>query len=77
MSLLHFLVIASALLQLIGTALIVYGLRFTSDMGAWYGRAGKEIPYSGIVREHAWAITVGPWLLLLGLALQVITAVGG
>jgi len=36
---------------------------------------GKKIPYLGISQEHPWAIKLGPWLLLIGLALQVIATV--
>ena len=61
-----------------GTALILWGLKLTSNMGAWYhppGTNAEEIPHAGIVREHPWAVKVGPWLLLLGLALQVLVAI--
>jgi hypothetical protein len=64
----------SALLQLLGTALIVWGLDLTSDMGAWSSNGTREVPVAGIVREHPWAVKIGPWLLLAGLALQVVVA---
>jgi hypothetical protein len=68
----------AAVLELVGTALIVWGLKLTPNTGAWYrppGENAREIPHAGIVREHPWAVTVGTWLLLLGLALQVIASV--
>jgi hypothetical protein len=46
-------------------------------MGAWSRTTTRVIPVAGIVREHPWAVAVGPWLLLLGLALQVVVAVRG
>jgi len=54
----------------------VWGLRFTSATGVVYHPPGgaREIPHAGIVREHPWALKVGPWLLLAGLALQVVVA---
>jgi hypothetical protein len=74
-TLLCWLPLVSASCQLVGTALIVYGLRLTSDMGAWSSDGAREVPVAGIVREHPWAVRVGPWLLgLAGLALQVVVA---
>jgi hypothetical protein len=72
--LIRWLPLLAALLQLIGTALIVWGLKVTSDTGAEYYDGTKVTPYAGIVREHPWAITSGVWLLLLGLAIQVVVA---
>jgi hypothetical protein len=75
--LIRWLPMASTVFQLIGTALIVWGLRFTSDTGVTYHPPGgrREIPHAGIVREHPWAVAVGPWLLLAGLALAVVVTV--
>lgn len=76
MTLMRWLPTVSATLQLVGTALIVWGLRFTSATGVVYHPPGgaREIPHAGIVREHPWALKVGPWLLLAGLSLQVVVA---
>jgi hypothetical protein len=68
----------ASIFQLVGTALIVWGLKITTDTGASYlllEESKKPLSHAGIVREHAWAVTWGVWLLLLGLALQVVTAV--
>ncbi len=68
--------VGAAVLQLIGTFLIVWGLKITTDMGAWHypGYGEKEIPYAGVVQEHPRALKWGIRLLLLGLALQVVAA---
>ncbi len=64
--------------QLVETALIVWGLKVTTQTGGtiyWYGKDGPPAhEHAAIVREHPWAITVGIWLLLIGLALQVVAA---
>ena len=73
--LLRWLPFLAALLQLIGTALIVWGLKVTSNTGAEYHDGARVIPHAGIVREHQWAITWGVRLLLLGLTIQVVAAV--
>ncbi len=67
--------VGAAVLQLIGTWLIVWGLKLTSDMGISDEVGGRVIHYAGIVREHPRALTWGIRLLLLGLALQVVAAV--
>lgn len=69
--------ISSALLQLIGTALVAWGLKVVSnpDVVTFYPEHGKPLPHAGIVREHPWAVTWGVRLLLLGLTLQVVATV--
>jgi hypothetical protein len=65
----------AALLQLVGSGLLVWGLKLSSDMGTWYtDESGKPRPYAGITREHPWAVTFGLWALFVGLALQVVAA---
>ena len=64
--------------QLVGTTLIVWGLKVTTDTGASYlllEESKGPLPHAGIVREHPRAVTAGICLLLLGLALQVVAAV--
>ena len=65
--------------QLVGTALIVWGLKVTTQTGGeihFYGTGGPPAhQHAGIVREHPWVVTCGIWLLLLGLALQVVAAI--
>jgi hypothetical protein len=50
----------------------------TKDTGASYlllNSSMESLPHAGIVREHPWAVTCGVWLLLLGLALQVVAVI--
>jgi hypothetical protein len=65
--------------QLIGTALIVWGLKVTTQTGDTLYFYGKDGPpahqHAAIVREHPWAVMWGVWVLLLGLALQVVAAI--
>jgi len=64
--------------QFIGTAFIVWGLKVTKDTGASYLLLNSRtvpLPHAGIVREHPWAVIWSVWLLLLGLALQVVAAI--
>ncbi len=64
--------------QLVGTALIVWGLKVTTDTGASYlllEESKDPLLHAGIVREHPRAVTAGIWLLLIGLALQVVAAI--
>ena len=74
---LHWLPVVSALCQLVGTALVVWGLKITSnpDPVTFKRGFGTPLPSAGIVREHQQALTWGVWLLLAGLALQVVVAV--
>ena len=79
--LLRWLSVVSAVLQLVGTALIVWGLRIresrTIEEGiGWPPSEAKE--YSLALIEHHWPrlFTCGKWLLLAGLALAVVAAVG-
>ena len=77
----RWLPMASAVFQLIGTALIVWGLKVTSNPVALTlvrdRRPGEAEPprAAGIVREHEWAVSTGVWLLLAGLALAVVVTV--
>jgi hypothetical protein len=70
--------LVSAVLQFFGTALIVWGLKVTSNPFALTfvrdRRPGEAEPprAAGIVREHRWAVSAGVWLLLAGLALAVV-----
>ena len=71
-------VLGAAIFQLVGTALIVWGLKVTTDTRASYlllEESKEPLPHAGIVREHPWVVTVGIWLVLLGLALQVVAAI--
>jgi hypothetical protein len=77
---LRWLPLVSALFQLIGTALIVWGLRIresrTIEEGrTWFPSGAKEYPLALI--EHHWPrlFTCGKWLLLAGLTLAVVSAV--
>jgi hypothetical protein len=76
MSVLRYLVVTSALLQLIGTALIVWGLKIVTntDVVTFYPEYGRPLPSAGIVREHAWSVTWGAQVLLAGLAVQVVVS---
>lgn len=79
-ALLGWLPVVSAVCQLVGTALIVWGLRITTDSGASYfllEESKKPLPHAGIVSEHKWAFTLGVVLLLAALALAVVVAVLG
>ena len=64
----------------VGTALIVWGLKVTTQQtgGAtcFYGRGGpSRNPHAGIEREHPKVVTWGVRLLLVGLALQVVASI--
>jgi hypothetical protein len=85
--LLRWLPVVSAGLQLVGSGLIVWGLKVVSmPRGLTLVRdptpeeiaANKKPPATtaaaGIVREHGWAVTLGVVLLLIGLALAVVMA---
>jgi hypothetical protein len=65
--------------RFIGTALIVWGLKVTTQTGGEIHFYGKDGPpthqHAAIIREHPLVVTLGIWLLLLGLALQVVAAV--
>ena len=69
----------AAVFQHVGTALIVWGLKVVQQEGGginFYGKGGPpRYAAAGIVREHPWMVTLGIWLLLLGLALQVVAAI--
>jgi len=68
----------AAVLQFVGTALVVWGLKVTTDTRASYlllEESSQPLPHAGIVREHPWVVTLGVWLLLFGLLLQVIAAI--
>jgi len=70
----------AAVFQLVGTALIVWGLKVTTQQEGgdiyFFGREGPPLyPHAAVQREHPTAVTWGVWLLLLGLALQVVAAV--
>jgi hypothetical protein len=75
----RWLPMASAVFQLIGTALIVWGLKVTTDTGVsrllFGSSADDPLPSAGIVREHPWAVTWGVRLLHAGLALAVVVTV--
>jgi len=79
---LRWLPLVSALCQLVGTALIVWGLKVVSNPTALVflrdrtpGEPETEPPQpASIAREHPWAFTWGAGLLLLGLTLQVAAA---
>jgi hypothetical protein len=65
--------------QFIGTVLIVWSLKVTTQAGGTVYLYGKDGPpahqHAAIVREHPWAVKWGVWVLLLGLALQVVAAI--
>jgi len=68
----------AAVFQLVGTTLVVWGLRITAS-GSGYeidgdGSSRTEHPLAVVWKEHPLAFAVGVWLLLLGLALQVVAA---
>jgi hypothetical protein len=67
--------VGAAVLQLTGTALIVWGLRIKSSETAWEVKHGQERPHATVHKAHPCAFAVGVILLLLGLALQVVAAV--
>ena len=74
---LRWLPLVATALQLAGTALIVWGLRITTDTGASYlllEESKKPLPHAGIVAEHRGAFNAGVVLLLLGLLLAMILA---
>jgi len=73
---LRWLPLVAAALQLVGTALLVWGLKVGSNPSTitFYNEEGQAFPAAGIMREHEWAITWGVRLLLLGLALAVVTS---
>jgi hypothetical protein len=71
--------VVSAGLQLAGTALIVWGLRIresrTIEEGiTWPPSEAKEYPLALIENHWPRLFTCGKWLLLAGLALQVVVA---
>ncbi len=71
----------AAVFQLVGTALVVWGLRITAS-GSGYEIDGDsssrtEHPLAVVWKEDPRAFAVGVRLLLLGLALQVVAAVVG
>ncbi len=73
----RWLPIVSAVLQLVGTALIVWGLRIresrTIEEGiGWPPGKVKEYPLALIEQHWPRLFTCGKWLLLAGLALQVV-----
>jgi hypothetical protein len=68
----------AAVCQLVGTALIVWGLKVTTDTGTSFlllEDSKAPLPHAGIVREHPRALRWGIRLLLFGLVLQVVAAV--
>jgi hypothetical protein len=72
--LLHWLPFLAALLQLIGTALVVWGLRIDSGETAFEGKDGKEWPLAVVRKGRPRAFKWGVRFLLGGLALQVVAA---
>jgi hypothetical protein len=70
--------LAAALFQLVGTGLIVWGLKVTKDKPGvrrlLLESSATPLPTAAIVREHPWAVNVGLGLLLGGLVLQVVAA---
>ncbi len=73
---LRLVAVGAAILQLRGTALIVWGLTLKQSESASEGRMdGSELPF-GVIEHHRPRILFwGTWLLLLCLALQVVAAV--
>jgi hypothetical protein len=72
--------VISAVLQLVGTGLIVWGLRIRESRTIEEGTGwppGKLPEYPLALIEHHWPhlFTCGKWLLLAGLALAVVVAV--
>ncbi len=67
--------VVAALLQLGGTALIVWGLKLKPDPLASTVIDGVDYPFASIDRAHWRAVTVGPWGLLVGLFLQALDAI--
>jgi hypothetical protein len=68
----------AAVFQLVGAALIWWGLKITTDTGAsnlLQEESTEPLPHAGIVRERPWAVKWGTGLLFLGLALQVVAAI--
>lgn len=78
LNVLRWLVLVSASCQLVGTALVVWGLRITTqnpkDTLTLVPEGGHPRPQAAIVSEHPRAFTMGVVLLLAGLALQVVVA---
>ena len=65
----------AAVLQLVGTALVVWGVKVVSNTDSEYSDGRKVHRFAGIERERAWAVTLGLWLLFIGLACQVVAAI--
>ncbi len=72
----HWLPLTASALQFTGTALIVWGLKVTTnpDIVTFRPDWGEPLPSAGIVREHGAAATIGIWILLIWLGVQVIAA---
>jgi hypothetical protein len=71
---LRWLPVVSAVLQLVGTALILWGLQVTTNdaIVTFFGGDRKPLPAAGIVHENPRAFAWGVRLLLAGLALAVV-----
>ncbi len=66
----------AAVCQLVGTALIVWGLRIKPSEQILESRGdGIERPLAVVWKEHPCAFAAGVSVLLLGLALQVVAAI--